>query len=327
MARFLLMSVILLCTLGTDALAASRNELTKELKELGNMLGYSLGCTTERLGKNFSDPEQPQFIQRAFPKYKALGSGATETFNFAIKEGLLAVGASGGRQCDQAITALIAKYESVGLTGNAYRPALRQSPQGQSQAPSSSSPGQASNPACPDKVLDTITITGKYLGWFESEEGTNSVGVKLQNGQDIYITASEEDAAKFFGTATGQQISATYNLEQFWLDESQECLRLEVLTGGQIASSATSLDQDEFIGYVEEYNEAGMAFIRLNDNQGREVIHLGSWFEFSDTVSKCLQSGMEGEFPVRVTGKTETLQDGTQSLVKDSSVTCQRYSG
>ncbi len=323
----IIVNASLLLIFCSPTLAASKAELQKELKELGNMLGYSLGCTTERMGKDFADPEQPQFIQRAFPKYRVLGSSAETTFNYAIKEGLLAVGASGGKQCDQAISALISKYESVGLTGNAYRPALRQSSPLQKEGPSPSSSKQSPNPMCPDKVLDTNTISGKYLGWFEAEEGTNTIGITLSAGQDVYITASEEDAAKFFGEGTGQHVSVTYNIEQFWLDETQECLRMEVLTGGQVLAQSAPQDTEEFIGYVDDYNEAGMAFLRLVDNQQREIVHLGSPFEFSEPIEKCLQSAIDGEYPVKVTGKMETLSDGTQSLIKDNSLLCQRYTG
>lgn len=123
----IIVNASLLLIFCSPTLAASKAELQKELKELSNMLGYSLGCTTERMGKDFADPEQKKFIQRVFPKYKVLSPSAETTFNYAIREGLLAVGASGGKQCDQAISMLISKYEAAGLTGNAYRPALRQS--------------------------------------------------------------------------------------------------------------------------------------------------------------------------------------------------------
>ena len=323
----IIVNASLLLIFCSPTLAASKAELQKELKELGNMLGYSLGCTTERMGKDFAAPEQKKFIQRVFPKYKVLGPSAETTFNYAIREGLLAVGASGGKQCDQAISMLISKYEAAGLTGNAYRPALRQSVPVQEKKTSPTTQNQSSNPMCPDKILDINTVKGKYLGWFEAEEGTDTIGITLPTGQDIYITASEEDAAKFFGKGTGQQVSVTYRIEQFWLDETQECLRLEVLSGGQILSPSTPQGSEEFIGYIDEYNETGMAFWRLVDNQKREIIHLGSPFEFDESMTKCLQSAIDSEYPVKIIGKIETLKDGSQSLIKDNTISCQRYTG
>lgn len=152
-------------------------------------------------------------------------------------------------------------------------------------------------------------------------------GLPCRPGKISIITASEEDAAKFFGKGTGQQVSVTYRIEQFWLDETQECLRLEVLSGGQILSPSTPQGSEEFIGYIDEYNETGMAFWRLVDNQKREIIHLGSPFEFDKSMTKCLQSAIDSEYPVKIIGKIDPLKDGSQSLIKDNTISCQRYTG
>ena len=121
--------------------AASNNELRQELKALGNMLGYSLGCASDRLGNNVSDPEQAVFMQRVFPKYKALGAAdAEKIFNFSLREGLLAIGASGGAQCDKAIASLISMYRSLGLSGDAYVAALSQAYAEQDQPVSADNP-------------------------------------------------------------------------------------------------------------------------------------------------------------------------------------------
>ena len=63
---------------------------------------------------------------------------------------------------------------------------------------------------CPNKVLDTGTVEGTFLGWFEAEEDLDSIGIKPDNEDEIYIAASEEDANKFFGNAEGQRVSAQY---------------------------------------------------------------------------------------------------------------------
>ena len=70
-------------------------------------------------------------------------------------------------------------------------------------------------PTCLDKILETKTITGVYLGWFEAEEGVNTIGLKLSgSNKEIYLAASEEEANRLFGKTTGQKISVTYDVKQ-----------------------------------------------------------------------------------------------------------------
>lgn len=108
----------------------------------------------------------------------------------------------------------------------------------------------ASKATCPEKTLDTITINGTYLGYFEGEE-TNSVCVRVDK-DDIYVVCSEEEANRFFGNSKGKPISLTYELQQFFLGEGGdgECMRIEVCKNGKtipstqttvIAASAFSL--------------------------------------------------------------------------------------
>lgn len=82
-------------------------------------------------------------------------------------------------------------------------------------------------PKCLDKVLETKTVSGTYLGWFEPEEGFNTIGVKLNDGTELYIVASEEEANTLFGNKKGQTVSVTYNVEQMWV--WGECSKVEVL--------------------------------------------------------------------------------------------------
>ena len=117
----------------------------------------------------------------------------------------------------------------------------------------------ASKATCPERTLDTITLNGTYLGYFEGEE-TNSVGIRVDK-DDIYVVCSEEEANTFFGNSKGKQISLTYELQQFFLGEGSdgECMRIEVCKNGKIVSSAqmaasqslksmfTSLKRDELV--------------------------------------------------------------------------------
>lgn len=97
----------------------------------------------------------------------------------------------------------------------------------------------ASKTTCPEKVIDVQTVTGTYLGWFEAEEGLNAIGIQVPGeAEPVYIGASEEEARKFFGNATGQRVSVTWQVEQMWIDETRECLRLEILKEGHPLDAA-----------------------------------------------------------------------------------------
>lgn len=82
-------------------------------------------------------------------------------------------------------------------------------------------------PKCLDKILETKIATGIYLGWFEPEEGLNTIGIKLNDGTELHIVASEEEANRLFGNKKGQTVSVTYNVEQMWIWD--ECSSVEVL--------------------------------------------------------------------------------------------------
>jgi hypothetical protein len=95
----------------------------------------------------------------------------------------------------------------------------------------------ASKATCPEKVLSTDVLTGEYMGWFEAEEGFNVIGIKIDGHEEpVYIVASEEDADKFFAKGVGLQVSVTYKVEQFWIEEGQECMRVETFKSGKILS-------------------------------------------------------------------------------------------
>ena len=161
----IIVNASLLLIFCSPTLAASKAELQKELKELSNMLGYSLGCTTERMGKDFADPEQKKVYSTSFfPNIKYLAPVQRRLLTMRLEKACWLSEASGGKQCDQAISMLISKYEAAGLTRNAYRPALRQSVPVQEKKTSPSTQNQSSNPMCPDKILDINTVKGKYLG-------------------------------------------------------------------------------------------------------------------------------------------------------------------
>ena len=199
--------------------AASNHEIQQELKALGNMLGYSLGCASDRLGNNVSDPEQAVFMQRVFPKYKALGAAdAEKIFNFSLREGLLAIGASGGAQCDKAIASLISMYRSLGLSGDAYVAALSQAYAEQDQ------PVSADNPEknCESKTLSSTVVTGKLYG-LSVEENECYGKILLVNGEKAvasYNCGDMEDYKKLIGGS----VQATRETAQYWDEHDSECV-------------------------------------------------------------------------------------------------------
>lgn len=112
----------------------------------------------------------------------------------------------------------------------------------------------ASRSTCPNRIIDVRTVTGTYLGWFAAEEGLNTIGIQVQGEENpLYIGASEEEAQKFFGNGTGQQVSVTWQVEQFWLEDAQECLRLEVLKEGHPIAAARQVSSVQITPGKYEY--------------------------------------------------------------------------
>lgn len=136
----------------------------------------------------------------------------------------------------------------------------------------------ASKVTCPNKIIDVQTVTGIYLGWFEAEEGLNTIGIQVQ-GEDnpVYIGASEEEAQKFFGNTAGQQVSVTWQVEQIWLEGMQECLRLEVLKEGHPLAAARQASSVQVTPGKYEYlstdkNAAGELQLSAPDQSGKMAV-------------------------------------------------------
>lgn len=77
---------------------------------------------------------------------------------------------------------------------------------------------------CPDKLFETKTVEGTYLG--------NKCGgdfcysdVELDNKEKISLMCDEDDAEKFFGKGKGQRVSVTYEVRQFWNEPAADCER------------------------------------------------------------------------------------------------------
>ena len=94
----------------------------------------------------------------------------------------------------------------------------------------------ASRSTCPDKVLEKGSVEGIYRG---VECGDFCYGsMELANGEIFSFMAGEEDTENFFGQGTRQRVSADYQVEQFWFDSANDCLRREVMTSGRVLAAA-----------------------------------------------------------------------------------------
>ena len=98
------------------------------------------------------------------------------------------------------------------------------------------------------------TVVGEYLGFFESEEGLNTVGLKTARGK-VYFVASAQEAEDAFGTKVGIPVELTYRTDQFYVTATAECARLDVLVGGKKIASASevkSADRNFLAEYMLE---------------------------------------------------------------------------
>jgi TPR repeat protein len=96
----------------------------------------------------------------------------------------------------------------------------------------------ATRSMCPDKVLNTGTIEGIFLG-VECIDMCYGA-VKLPSGENFVLLMDEDEAEKVFGKGTGQKVSITYNVEQFWNEYGEICSRLEAFASGKLLTDAKS---------------------------------------------------------------------------------------
>ncbi len=125
----------------------------------------------------------------------------------------------------------------------------------------------ATQSMCPDKVLDSGTIEGIFLG-VECGDYCHAT-IKLPNGEEFSLFANEETTEKAFGKGTGQKVSVTYELRQYWEGEGMYCNRAEFFASGkllaappaQTAQDSSSLASD--IAMAQQAAEKGDAFAQL----------------------------------------------------------------
>lgn len=124
----------------------------------------------------------------------------------------------------------------------------------------------ATKATCPDKILDTITIQGKYLGWFNSAKTSQVVGIDVK-GEDetFYIPATKDEAEKYFGNSINQDVSLTYNLEQMLV--GSVCVRMERLVGGEPVQPAKSAHQPQIFIYREPERSGELRITELADGR------------------------------------------------------------
>ena len=99
------------------------------------------------------------------------------------------------------------------------------------------------HPACPEKVLDRGTVEGVYQG---TECGDMChAEIKLDNGDIFYVLADPDEADKVFGK-TGNRVSVTYEVQQYWNEFGGMCARDEVFREGRRITGKPSAKSKTF---------------------------------------------------------------------------------
>ncbi|NCD09346.1 MAG: hypothetical protein EOL98_07960 [Negativicutes bacterium] len=101
------------------------------------------------------------------------------------------------------------------------------------------------NDRCPEKVLDTYTIEGKYVG-FECGDMCYAT-IMLDNEEEFTFLCGEDEATKYL-QSSGNRVRVTINVEQFWNIYGNECSRYDVFHSAEVmpvASDATGFDYDQ----------------------------------------------------------------------------------
>ncbi|MDL2216200.1 hypothetical protein LJB81_00535 [Desulfovibrio sp. OttesenSCG-928-M14] len=130
----------------------------------------------------------------------------------------------------------------------------------------------ASQSKCPDKVIEKDTIQGIYMG-IECGGSMCCATIILQSGEEFTLTCGEDEAEKFFGKGTGQFVEVEYELQQFWSEEYDDCLRTEVAVSGKRldnnsspASAAPQNSTPDTYTYQEEGFAGELLLTRLPGN-------------------------------------------------------------
>jgi len=60
--------------------------------------------------------------------------------------------------------------------------------------------------------------------------------LELPNGEVFYFFMGEEEAEKVFGKSSGEKVSVTYEIRQYWCEHDDYCRRSEVFVSGKVLS-------------------------------------------------------------------------------------------
>jgi formylglycine-generating enzyme required for sulfatase activity len=96
----------------------------------------------------------------------------------------------------------------------------------------------ATKNTCKSKKLDTGEVEGKFIELYC--DVYCRVIIETASGERDSIFIGDDEAEKWFGSASGQRIAVKYVLYQFWNEESNECDRKDIAMSGSIVSSTTS---------------------------------------------------------------------------------------
>ena len=87
---------------------------------------------------------------------------------------------------------------------------------------------------CPDKVLDTGKVEGKFVGVSEGGDDGPHGSIELPDG--VFYFGVKEKSMNFIEKTfqEGQKISITYELKQIWDSGNNECWRPNVFVSGKV---------------------------------------------------------------------------------------------
>jgi len=174
---------------------------------------------------------------------------------------------------------------------------------------------------CNEKIMESGSFSGKLKN-VSLEENRCFAYIQFQDNEEYVMNISCGDM-DYLQSLSGKNIDVYYDFVRYWDEHDGYCAH-EVIPKNIYQSVRTQDNTSDFIGFVEEYRAAGMSFIRLVDKGGKEIIPIGTYFEFDDSVSNCLGEALEGEYTIQITGSVKTYEDGTKGIDTEKPIMCKK---
>jgi len=137
---------------------------------------------------------------------------------------------------------------------------------------------------CPEKILDTLVVEGKYVG-VECGDMCYAT-ILLNNSEEFSFLCGEDDANKYLGSP-GTQVKVTVNIEQFWNEYGNECSRVEVFKSAEVILPP-SLSSDFDYGQCMD-NSGGVTIEMINCMQASiSVLEKSIIYNIEKSKSSCI---------------------------------------